>query len=406
MPAHLLFLTHEPPLPLASGARLRSYHLMRELERRGHAVSLFALVSGGPVPTAAEQQLVELCQRVQLWPFEPNRLRRRAQLAADYAFRRAFERRYFYSRPAADAAAKLVQELRPDAIVVGQLYMEPYLPRLAEAVTILDSHNAEARRIATMARAAGLRGLVARRQARPVAEYEAATVARFGRTWAVSHEEREYFEPLAPARVDVVPNGVDCAALPARSRPAEGTDVLFLGRMDYGPNVDGARQLVEEILPHVRRHDVHLQIVGANPPPAIRRLAASAPVRVDVTGFVPDTAPYLASARMLVVPLRVGGGTRLKILEALARGVPVITTSLGGEGLDLKHGEDALIADDPTRFGRYIDQLLEDDELCASLARQGRATVERHFDWAAIGDLAEASLQRLLTQRDAQSSSV
>lgn len=406
MRARLLFLTHEPPLPLASGARLRSYHLMRELDRRGHPVSLFALASDGPVPAAARQQLVELCEHVQLWPFAPGGLRRRAQLAADYAFRRAFERHYFYSRAAADAAARMVDELRPDAIIVGQLYMEPYLPRFSEAITILDSHNAEARRVATMAQAAGLRGLVARRQAGPVGEHEAAVVARVGRTWAVSHEEYEYFEPLAPGRVDVVPNGVDCAALPARSRPAERAEVLFLGRMDYGPNVDGVRQLLEEILPHVRRRDVQVRIVGANPPPVIHRLASSAPVAVEVTGFVPDTDPFLASARMLVVPLRVGGGTRLKILEALARGVPVITSSLGGEGLALEHGQDALIADDPFRFGHYIDQLIEDDELCASLARQGRATVERRFDWTAIGDLAEASLQRVLSQEGARSSSV
>lgn len=406
MRAHLLFLTHEPPLPLTSGARLRSYHLMRELDRRGHTVSLFALASDGPVPAVAHQQLVELCERVQLWPFEPRGLRRRARLAADYAFRRAFERRYFYDRPAANAAARLVDELRPDAIIVGQLYMEPYLPRFTEAITILDSHNAEARRIATMAQAAGLRGLVARRQARPVAEHEAAVVARLRRTWAVSDEEREYFEPLAPGRVDVVPNGVDCAALPARSHPAERTEVLFLGRMDYGPNVDGVRQLLEEILPHVRRRDVRVRIVGANPPSVIRRLASSAPVPVEVTGFVPDPDPYLASARMLVVPLRVGGGTRLKILEALARGVPVITTSLGGEGLGLEHGQDALIADDPVRFGHYIDQLLEDDELCASLARQGRAAVERRFDWTAIGDRAEASLQRVVSQQGTRFSSV
>jgi glycosyltransferase involved in cell wall biosynthesis len=111
---------------------------------------------------------------------------------------------------------------------------------------------------------------------------------------------------------------------------------------------------------------------------------------------VPDTGPYWARARVFIVPLRVGGGTRLKILEALARGVPVVSTSIGCEGLDLRHGEDLLVADDAAAFAASVARLLGDDELCASLARHGRATVEARYDWRAIGDGFHESVARVV----------
>jgi glycosyltransferase involved in cell wall biosynthesis len=114
--------------------------------------------------------------------------------------------------------------------------------------------------------------------------------------------------------------------------------------------------------------------------------------RVRIVGQVPDTTPYWEHARAFVVPLRVGGGTRLKILEALARGVPVVSTSLGCEGLDLRDGEDLLVADSLEEFAAAVSRLLEDDELCGRIAASGRATVAARYDWRTIGDAFEASV--------------
>ena len=220
MHARVLFLTHEPPLPLVSGARLRSFHLMRELARAGHKISLFAIVANDEPDSDDRQQLEDMCEHVELWPFRVSKLARLSQLAVDYTLRRPFQRRYFYRRDAAQSLERLVEQRRFDAFVVGQLYMEAYLPRSVSALTIFDSHNVEARRVATMTHMDGPRAWMARRQLQPVTAHEGAVIERVARTWAVSATEREYFERFAPNRVDLVPNGVDCEALPFRPSPA------------------------------------------------------------------------------------------------------------------------------------------------------------------------------------------
>ncbi|MGH2917870.1 MAG: glycosyltransferase, partial [Solirubrobacteraceae bacterium] len=123
--------------------------------------------------------------------------------------------------------------------------------------------------------------------------------------------------------------------------------------------------------------------------------AAAAPVPVQVAGRVAQIADWWHSSRLLAVPLRIGGGTRLKILEALAYGVPVVTTSLGCEGLDVEHGHDLLVADDPAEFARWVDRLLGDDELASRLSANGRQTVQRRYDWRTIGASLDGALRRL-----------
>jgi glycosyltransferase involved in cell wall biosynthesis len=395
MPSRLLFLTHEPPLPLVSGARLRSFHLMRELARRNHEVSVFALASAGPVAAIDREALQELCRSVVIAPFIPSRVERRATMLVDAVLRRPFQRRYFYSKNAAVELEHQLADVDPDVVIVGQLYMEAYLRSGLTAATVLDSHNVEVRRIATMTRAGGPRALIARTQMRPVAAHEAAVVRASTRTWAVSAEEEAHFARIAPGQADLVPNGVDCARVHWREVVPAEPQILFLGRMDYGPNIDGAKHLITDILPLVGHSGAQVTIVGANPPPTLGRLAAGAALPVEVTGFVPQTEPYLRRARVLAVSLRIGGGTRLKILEALAGGVPVVSTTLGAEGLGLRDGIDLLIADDPATFAAQLDRLLGDESLCAALARAGRSTVTRRFDWPAVAEAAERSLVQI-----------
>jgi polysaccharide biosynthesis protein PslH len=387
MPGRALFLTHTAPLPLVSGERIRSFHLLQELKRRDWDLSLFSLLHSVPLSREDERALRELCDELILVPFGASPLARYARLARTTLSATAFHERFFFSSEGAKLLQARLAQDGFDVVVAVTLYMYPYVPASWRRKTVLDTLNVEARRIDAMARALPRRprGLVARAQVPLVRRYEARAVSSVERVVAVSEEERRAFEALAPGKVDLVPNGVDCASIRPREKLPPTPGLLFVGSFDYGANLDAVEHLVDSVLPRLTRRDATLTLVGSNPHPSLRRAAARSPLAVDVAGFVASTAPYFEQSRVFVVPLRFGGGTRLKILEALARGVPVVTTSVGCEGLGLRHEHELIVADDPVDLARWIDRLLEDDELCLALARAGRAAVEERYDWRRIG---------------------
>jgi glycosyltransferase involved in cell wall biosynthesis len=175
--------------------------------------------------------------------------------------------------------------------------------------------------------------------------------------------------------------------------------LVFTATMNYGPNAEAAIHFATHIWPQVRAAipDATLKIVGHGPPAPVRQLGQRP--GITVTGSVPDVRPYLASAQAVVVPLRIGGGTRLKIVEALAMAKPVVTTTLGAEGLAVEPGRHLLIADDPDAFASDVIALLRDPARRASLAHAGRALVEERYDWGAIGAQLDDALHHLLPER-------
>ena len=391
-----LVLAHEPPLPAISGTRVRTLNLMLQLAKRGWNVSLFALAVGEPPEDVERRRLEEICDRVVLQPFASSRAARYRRAALARVRGRAFQERFFFSGPAARRLGEWLEGERFDAILASQLYMYPYVPERLRASTALDCHNVERHRVETMASSLWPRprGVAARLQLGAVTRWERDAARSVGRVLAVSEPEREYFETFAPGRVSLVPNGVDCVSYAMRRELPAEPRVLFVGSMDYSANSDAVEFMIREILPAVRNRNARITVVGGGPSRAIRREADSAALPTEVTGRVPSTEPYFRRSRLMAVPLRFGGGTRLKILESLARGVPVLSTDVGCEGLGLRHERDVIIADDPRRFAEWIDRLLSDDELCSSLARNGRETAEQRFDWSAIGDqLQEALLE-------------
>jgi glycosyltransferase involved in cell wall biosynthesis len=239
-----------------------------------------------------------------------------------------------------------------------------------------------------------------------LARYEARVMRRCDAVLAVADEDRAALLGRAPGtRIEVVPNGVDTSYFSrdalARDRAGPlafaGATLVFSGTLDYRPNVDALLWFVHEVLPrlHACRPEMRLLVVGKRPAPAVRQLAQAG--LITLTGEVPDARPYLAGATVYIVPMRIGGGVRLKLLEALSLAVPVVSTHMGAEGVaGLRAGEHCLLADDPADFAAAVRRLIGDPGLGQRLGAAGRALVCERYDWSTIVPPLEA-LYRDLT---------
>jgi glycosyltransferase involved in cell wall biosynthesis len=258
---------------------------------------------------------------------------------------------------------------------------------------VLDEHNIEYELLAR--HGAGERS-VARRWFNQLEHLkcfreETSSWKRFDGCLFTSDREAKVMVGVAPqTKVVVVGNGVDIEYFqphPIAVGEVRLPDpkIVFTGRMDYRPNVDAAHHLVEDVLPLVRLDHPTAQVwvVGMNPPTELTRMAART-AGVTVTGAVDDVRPYLREAAVVVAPLRMGGGTRLKILEAMAMGQAVVSTHLGCEGLDVRPDQDLLVADSPAEQAAAIAQVLSDPELASALGRSGRARVVELYGWDAV----------------------
>jgi glycosyltransferase involved in cell wall biosynthesis len=248
---------------------------------------------------------------------------------------------------------------------------------------VLDEHNIEYELLQRMregerSRARRLYNRVEYQKFRP---FEQGLWRRVAGCVTTSEREETIVRAHAPSTpVAVVPNGVDPDFFLATGREAEPDTLVFNGLMSYRPNFDGASYLVEEILPRLERlrPGVSATIVGYGNPAELQSLRRS---NVAVTGLVPDVRPYLERAAVVVVPIRMGGGTRLKVVEALAMSRPVVSTSVGCEGIRVSHGEHLLTADDPDTFASSVALLLSDVARADALGRAGRALMVSQYSW-------------------------
>lgn len=397
-----LVVTPFLPYPLVFGAAIRLYNKIRMLGSFSD-VSLLSYQSWTDEDSVAH--LETLCRRVVVIDAKPpdSKVQRALSLGSVHSYqyrahRSAALQRTLDAMVATDDYDVVMVDLTP----MGQF-------RLPDGpLRVLDLHNIEhelvERRAATARRAA--RRATLGLEARKVRREELAICRRFDLLLTTSDRETRILRSWGMPRVETLVNTIDTVQLTGPAVPQDaGPRLAFIGTTHVDANRDGVRYFMDEVFPLVRDKapDVEVDIVGGVPPADIRAYDALRGVRV--TGQVKDVRDYMATARALIVPLRSGGGTRLKILEGLSFGVPTVSTSIGAEGLDLVPGEHLLIADGPRSFADAVLAILDDAALRARLRASGRQFVEEHYDWRVVQDHLRAVLEAAVGDRESRAAS-
>ena len=381
-----LVLAPEAPYPLAGGGALRTASLLHYLAQT-HAVDLLVFQQPGD-PDPAGLLPGGLARRVEVLELPPNR-----RGAAARALRNA-ARVIRQSPPLIDrfsgfsaAIARYLEGRRYDLGLVEHFWCAPYWEQLAPLCgrTVLNLHNIESELHHSCSAAdRGPAGFAHRLFRQAALDLERAWLPRYSMVLTTSEADASRARAIAPsACVSVYPNAIPAAPVPPPADPSGPDVVAFSANFEYHPNRTAVRFFRQEVWPHLRHRWPNLvwRLIGKNPH-AVRNLT-SGDVRIETTGPVEDAVAELARARVAVVPLLSGSGTRLKILEAWAAAVPVVSTSVGAEGLPARHGDTLLLAETGPEFAAAVDRLLASPALRQALGARGRILVEQQFTWRA-----------------------
>lgn len=383
----ILWVKANKLLPVHSGGDIRSYHIARWLAKR-HQLVFFSYYDGEP-DTAYEHRLAEhLPGAITVCT---GRKESRAARALDYLTRLPSGKPYAVSRfesPRVSEALKTVlAERQFDLAICDFLDAAVNLPAEMNVPCVLFQHNVECEiwRRHAETETNPLKRLVYGMEFRRMRVYEKAIVEKFSHVIAVSERDRKLMsEWVDAARITVMPTGVDLEQYaPAAPKPDGSTlQVIFVGAMDWEPNIDGVEYFCRKIWPMVlaKMPNARFRIVGRNPDARVLSLAGET---VEVTGSVPFVIEHLREATVVVVPLRIGGGTRLKIYEAMAAGKAVVSTSVGAEGLDVHHGRDIVLSDDPSNFAECVVSLIRDVEYRRRIEAAAAELVEQ-YGWPLV----------------------
>jgi sugar transferase (PEP-CTERM/EpsH1 system associated) len=403
----ILILTPQFPYPPHQGTTMRNYNLIAGLAKR-HEVHL---ISFGDPASGQYAPLDGLCQSVQVVPNPDHPMSRRLRCLLlsqlpDMAVR-------LPSRQFSQVLADTIRREAPDIVEIEGIELAQYLFQVSSdrgkaqrPLIVYDDHNAEyvlQQRAFETDVSKPQRWVAAAYsfvQWRRLRRYERQACQHADRLIAVSQTDASALRRLDP-RLDpvVVPNGVDMAFYTASIPSLQGeagpgdTDLVFTGKMDFRPNVDAVLWFARQVLPLIRRQspETRFWIVGKDPHPRLDPLDEDP--AVVVTGFVDDQRPYIAGAGIYVIPLRIGGGTRLKVLEAMAMSRAIVSTTLGCEGFEVESGRELVTADTPEDFAAKVVALLNDPDRRAQLGTNGRNFAESGYDWQIVVPLLEQAYQ-------------
>ena len=400
----ILFLTQILPFPPDAGPRIKTWNVIRYLAGKGHQIHLVSFVR------KEEEEYLDavraICDSVHMVPMQRSRRADAAAWARSQVKRRPFLVERDDMRSMTQLVHELISELDIEAIHADQLTMAQYAIEAVKAfngggrslLLIFDAHNATWKAVERYAlNASPLLRPILKNEARKVRQYEANLLRQFDHTLVVSDADRKALleatergsngakstKDRMAGRISVIPIGIDAHEIQSSPSISKTFSILALGSLNYPPNADGIRWFANDVFPLVKHAEPYaaLTIVGREPPQDIQDLGERKRESITVTGHVSDLQPYFEAAVLMVVPVRAGGGMRVRILEGFARGMPMVTTSMGLEGIEATPGRDILAAENPTEFANAVLELLRDERLRKELAESGRQLVERKYDW-------------------------
>ncbi len=383
--AQVLFIAWWWPYPASNGSKIRIYNLLKQLAA-AHEVTLLAFAEPDEATADQVAHLRRFCAHVEAVPkpvYQPGSLK--ALLGYFSRWPRSLVD--VYSPAMAAAVRRALAGGRADVVVASEIQTMRYAEGVPTPVILEEAQITE---FEDEAQSAGtpLRRLRAQLTLFKLRQSIRYFLVKGAALTVVSEAEQRAMQTFAPrgSRIIVIPNAVDADA--NRPDPAcalQPETLIYPGAVTYSANLDAVTYFIQEVWPRIRARapQARFTVTGGTGNVDVRALAAQP--GVTFTGYLPEVAPAVRSSWAVVVPLRVGGGTRLKILEAMALGTPVISTRKGAEGLNVHPGEDILIADTPDALAEAALQLFADADLRARLSQAGRALVEREYDWTAVG---------------------
>lgn len=399
--AKILFLTQIVPFPPDAGPKVKTYHVIRALVRQGHSVTLVSFVR--PEEVQHVPALQEICEAVHTVPIQRSRVADVGYMIRSYLTGRPFLIERDDLPPMQDMVNRQVQENNFQFIHADQLTMVQFGLKSASKFpnkkpkVIFDAHNAVWTIVERMKENAPwfLKPILSV-EAKRVKKYEGELLQTVDHVLAVTDidqsllEDALYFSNVDQndrvSPITVIPIAVDTDKLQPVDRKEGSKNIVTLGTLHYPPNADGIRWFFNEVFPLIQKRvpDATLTIIGKNPPQDFIELAERNKESIKVTGYVEDLRPYLEESALMVVPVRAGGGMRVRILEAFSYAMPVVTTTIGLEGIEGTPDHDVLVADTLAEFAERTSELLEDISLQEKLAVNGRELAISKYDWQAV----------------------
>jgi sugar transferase (PEP-CTERM/EpsH1 system associated) len=395
---NILFLAPRFPLPADTGGKIRTLNILKQLAKE-NKVHL-ACFSFEPDDDKLTEEIKKLGIDVTLVPMKESSFLQKAIGI------------YFYSMPFSLAKYKTNEMMRTvknlmkahsfDAVHIDHLHMAHYIRLFPDIPRMLDEHNVEYK---ILERCADVEKSPVKKhayhdQAVKMWAFEAEMAQKFQCVFACSEDDRVLLNRITSGMIPihVIPNGVDTNFFqpPKEERTMEDA-LVFTGSMDWLPNDDGITYFCREILPLVwqAKKDIKLYVVGKNPSSAVKELAAQ-DKRVVITGRVDDVRPYIERSKVFIVPLRIGGGTRLKILEAMSMEKAVVSTTIGAEGIKYTKDLNIALADNPQLFAQSIIELMEQPQTTNRMGREGRKLVCQQYDWDVVGEKLNAIYEKAI----------